>query len=142
MARGARWRRGARGGAWSFMATALLVGLTVASAPPVGAAGADWPQFRGGADHRGWNRNETTISAANVARLHPAWIASVLQYPPVEPVVAGNRLYVASYNEATFQLTMPPGMTPQFTSERPNIASSAAMAMSQAQTWVKAPPKQ
>ena len=50
--------------------------------------------------------NETTISAANVARLRPAWIASVLQYPPVEPVVAGNRLYVASYNEATFQLTI------------------------------------
>ena len=106
MAGGAHWRRGARGAAWSVVATALLVGLTVASAPPVGAAGADWPQFRGGADHRGWNRNETIISAANVARLHPAWIASVLQYPPVEPVVAGNRLYVASYNEATFQLTI------------------------------------
>ena len=43
---------------------------------------------------------------------------------------------------ATFQLTMPPGMTPQFTSERPKVASSAAMAMSQAQTCVKAPPKQ
>src|SRR5215208_1161914 len=43
---------------------------------------------------------------------------------------------------ATFQLTIPPGMTPQFTSERPNVASSAAIAMSQAQTWVNAPPKQ
>ena len=28
----------------------------------------------------------------------------MLQYRPVEPVVAGNRLYVVSYNEATFQL--------------------------------------
>jgi len=37
---------------------------------------------------------------------------------------------------------MPPGRMPQFTSERPNTASSAAMARSQAHTWVKPPPKQ
>jgi hypothetical protein len=42
----------------------------------------------------------------------------------------------------TFQLTMPPGMMPQFTSDNPNVASSAAIAMSQAQTCVNAPPKQ
>ena len=37
---------------------------------------------------------------------------------------------------------MPPGRMPQFTSDRPNTASSAATARSQAQTWVKPPPKQ
>ena len=42
----------------------------------------------------------------------------------------------------TFHDTMPPGRMPQFTSERPNCASSAAMAKSQADTWVKPPPKQ
>src|ERR671919_10083 len=42
----------------------------------------------------------------------------------------------------TFHDTMPPGRMPQFTSERPNTASSAAIARSQAQTWVKPPPKQ
>ena len=43
---------------------------------------------------------------------------------------------------ATFHDTMPPGRMPQFTSERPKIASSAAIAKSQAQTCVKPPPKQ
>jgi hypothetical protein len=43
---------------------------------------------------------------------------------------------------ATFHETMPPGRMPQFTSDRPNTASSAAMARSQAHTWVKPPPKQ
>src|SRR5437588_12612018 len=42
----------------------------------------------------------------------------------------------------TFQETMPPGRMPQFTSDRPNCASSAAIAKSHAATWVKAPPKQ
>ena len=42
----------------------------------------------------------------------------------------------------TFHDTMPPGRMPQFTSERPNVASSAANAKSQAATCVKAPPKQ
>src|SRR5262249_27244128 len=59
--------------------------------------------------------------------------------------VSGERVYIPSRKFkvcATFHDTMPPGRMPQFTSERQNSASSAAIAKSQAQTWVKPPPKQ
>ena len=42
---------------------------------------------------------------------------------------------------ASARLTTPPGGMPQFTSERPNVASSAATARSQATSGVNAPPK-
>jgi hypothetical protein len=37
---------------------------------------ADWRQFRGDADHRGWNSYETTISVSNVSQLRILWRAA------------------------------------------------------------------
>jgi hypothetical protein len=34
---------------------------------------ADWRQFRGAADHRGWNSLESTLSTANVSQLQILW---------------------------------------------------------------------
>ena len=46
------------------------------------------------------------------------------------------------YGAMTAFDTRAPGRMPQLTSDRPNWASSAAIAKSQAISWVKPPPKQ
>ena len=71
----------------ALVATASL--LTIAATPVAArsdasaAAGfrnpaqqSDWRQFRGDADHRGWNQAEDTLSLANVGQLQILWRAS------------------------------------------------------------------
>jgi outer membrane protein assembly factor BamB len=76
------------------VAAALAVGgLTPsqASAAPV----ANWPQERGGAPHRGWNQDETTLAAGNVAGLQPGWGGRSISNSSVrfEPIVVGSTVY-------------------------------------------------
>jgi hypothetical protein len=50
----------------------------------------DWPQFDGSSSHQGVNASETTISAANVASLHPHWQITLPAFAVADgaPVVA------------------------------------------------------
>ncbi len=101
------WAHGrGRAGLAVALVAAIAAGSALFAPAPAAAATADWPQYRGGADHRGWNRAESTISAGNVARLRPVWIDAVLHHPPVEPLIVGDRLFVVSHDATNDRLTL------------------------------------
>ena len=95
------------GGSLAAIATAAVlfmvsVGPAVArSDAPVNpnftnpAQQADWRQFNGAADHRGWNQSETTLSVANVSGLQILWRAG--QGFNSSAAVANGVVYVADY---------------------------------------------
>jgi outer membrane protein assembly factor BamB len=58
--------------------------------------GGDWLQFRNGPTHTGYNPNETTISASNVAGLGVAWTATTGGVIYSSPAVANGVVYVGS----------------------------------------------
>ena len=73
-----------------------VVAVPMLAVPASGASGADWPQARASAAHRGWNKNETTISTAKVSKLRAKWATGVAingEYGTAEAVVAGGRLF-------------------------------------------------
>jgi outer membrane protein assembly factor BamB len=58
------------------------------------ASQSDWRQWRGGADHRGVNRYETTLSLSNVANLELQWVGN--NGFNSSPAVAKGVLYVSN----------------------------------------------
>src|SRR5690349_14875339 len=85
----------------SVAATSLLtLGATSIAAhtdPSIAASAssaallADWRQFRDTADHRGWNRSESTLSVSNVASLQLRW--SIAGGFNSSPAVANGVVY-------------------------------------------------
>jgi hypothetical protein len=73
--------------------TLSIAALTVPTA--AAAAVSNWPQERGGAPHRGWNQDETTLGVANVAGLRPGWGGRSIVNSSVtfEPTVVGSTIY-------------------------------------------------
>ena len=67
---------------------------TAAAVPAVGAS--DWPQFRYGPAHTGYNQTETTISAANVAGLRLTWTGQTGSPIRSSAAVADGVVYVGS----------------------------------------------
>jgi outer membrane protein assembly factor BamB len=73
----------------------------------VGAGAADWPQYGFGPAHNGYNPNETTINAANVADLHQVWrTPSLDDQQQSQPIVAGGRLFVNTGSNGTENLNV------------------------------------
>jgi outer membrane protein assembly factor BamB len=80
------------------MPAALLAASPIPT-PTAAATGADWPQFGHDAAHTGYNPDETTISAANVADLKVAWTTTFGDDPrdsAQPPVVADGVIYVGT----------------------------------------------
>ncbi len=89
---------------WMVFCCVLLIGSVGSPASaravdpvPASAGGAgDWPQFRQGPAHTGYNPAETTISPGNVAGLGLAWQGPTGEYIASSPAVAGGVVYVGS----------------------------------------------
>jgi outer membrane protein assembly factor BamB len=56
----------------------------------------NWPQFRDGPKHLGFNRYENVITRSNVAKLHMVW-SSPTGISPYSPAVAERAVYTESY---------------------------------------------
>jgi outer membrane protein assembly factor BamB len=84
------------------LATAAAVALLTASAPvPASASAAasdDWPAFRDGTAHAGFNKHETTLGTGNVGQLVKAWTASTSGGSNMisSPAVAKGAVYVGA----------------------------------------------
>ncbi len=76
---------------WLFIAQA--VGAASPSALSV-ASQSDWRQWRGGADHRGVNRYESTLSVSNVSNLQLQFVGN--NGFNSSPAVAGGVMYVSN----------------------------------------------
>jgi outer membrane protein assembly factor BamB len=80
---------------------ALAAGLALLmSSPPAGAAGRsdDWPAFRYGTAHTGFNKHETTLGTGNVGQLVKAWTASTSGGSNMisSPAIAKGAVYVGA----------------------------------------------
>jgi outer membrane protein assembly factor BamB len=92
---------------WVIVSCLLMLGAALS--PDVSAAGpaprnvlapgsGDWPQFRQGAAHTGYNPTETAISSSNVADLRLAWTGPTGDAIYSAPAVADGVVYVGSEN--------------------------------------------
>jgi len=83
--------------------TTLGMAVSISYSVSCGESGAattsgDWMQFRFGPTHTGYNPNETTISASNVAGLGVAWTATTGSEIDSSPAVANGVVYIGSYD--------------------------------------------
>lgn len=84
-------------------ATAIEIGGTSAQgrgdrvrAGSPSSAGTDWPQFRNGVSHRGFNRFENVLSVSNVGHLTRVWRYTTGSQVNSSPTVVDGVLYVGS----------------------------------------------
>jgi len=82
----------ARPGRHTIRAVGKLSGRSAAA---VFTVRTNWPQFRDGPAHNGFNRYENVISPSNAWKLHAVWTATV-GVSPYSPAVSGGSVYVAS----------------------------------------------
>jgi outer membrane protein assembly factor BamB len=84
--------RSARPGQHTVKAVGKVSGR---SATAVFTVRTNWPQFRNGPAHNGFNRYENVISPSNASKLHAVWTATA-GVAPFSPAVADGSVYVAS----------------------------------------------
>ena len=79
----------------ALLSLPLLLGALVPAVPVAGASG-DWPQFRGGPAHLGYNPDESILSPVSIRQLQPAWTATTGDRVYSSPAVADGVVYVGS----------------------------------------------
>lgn len=83
----------ARPGAHTIRATGASSGRSASAAFLVRT---DWPQFRDGPRHQGYNRYENILTPTTAGTLHRLWTAAG-GIPPYSPAVAAGSVYAAGF---------------------------------------------
>ena len=79
------------------LAVAMMPGVTLAApAQPGVAVASDWPQFRNGPRHQGYDAQELEVSASNVASLGLTWTGATGGVVDSSPAIANGVVYIGS----------------------------------------------
>src|SRR5438105_614831 len=82
-----------------LLVTAWIVASSAALAPPaLGATAGSWPGYMFDRNHSGFNKSETTITAANAPSMAVAWSTSEGSRMFAQPVVGNGFVYWGTFD--------------------------------------------